>query len=255
MTECCDHHHNPQDAPHRLQVNDLCVSYGAVVALCDVNFETSCGHSLALLGPNGAGKSTLIRTLAGLQRRDQGSILWREKPLVGSSLEIAYLPQLDKHREGFPVTVRDVVTMGRLPHVGVWRSMRKIDEERVDEALERMNLGALAGRQIDALSGGQRQRAFLARALAQEAHILMLDEPFTGLDAESCEELAAILQELARRGHLVMASHHELGSVERIFDQAIVLKKKQIAFGAAGEVMNRSDVRAVLGLEGAGNNA
>lgn len=234
--------------PHRLEVDDLCVCYGRVTALCGVNFETTCGHRIALLGPNGAGKSTLIRTLAGLLKAERGSILWKGERLVGSTREIAYLPQLDRHREGFPVTVREVVAMGRLPHVGMWKPFRKEDEEKVEEALAMMNLEALADRQIDALSGGQRQRAFIARALAQEAHIVMLDEPFTGLDVESSLELAEVLKLLGSRGHLVLASHHDLATVEAIFDHALVLKKELVAFGEVGEVMRRESVREVLGL-------
>ncbi len=248
MSECCDHHYEPGHEPHRLEVTDLCVTYGSVTALCDVNFKTTCGHRLALLGPNGAGKSSLIRTLAGLLKAERGSILWREQDLRGTTREIAYLPQLDRHREGFPVSVREVVAMGRLPHVGFWKKLRSIDEEKVDEAIVAMRLQDLAHRQIDALSGGQRQRAFLARALAQEAHIVMLDEPFTGLDVESGAELSETLQELGKQGHLVIASHHNLATVEAIFDQALVLQKHQLAFGEVSEVMAQEKVRKTLGL-------
>lgn len=252
MSECCDHHVEPGHEIHHLQVSDLCVTYGSVTALCEVDFETTCGHRLALLGPNGAGKSTLIRTLAGLLKGEHGSILWRGQALKGTTQEIAYLPQLDRHREGFPVNVRDVVTMGRLPHVGFWKTLRKVDEEKVEKAIAAMHLEELADRQIDALSGGQRQRAFLARALAQEAHIVMLDEPFTGLDVESAKELEDTLKELGKRGHLVIASHHNLATVESIFDQALVMQKRQIAFGDVREVMANDEVRATLGIVAGG---
>ena len=253
MNDCCEHHYEPGHEPHQLEVDGLCVTYGAVTALCEVDFKTTCGHRLALLGPNGAGKSTLIKTLAGLLKAEHGSILWRGQKLAGTTREIAYLPQLDRHREGFPVTVREVVAMGRLPHVGIWRKTRQVDLDKVDEALTAMRLQNLAERQIDALSGGQRQRAFLARALAQEAHIVMLDEPFTGLDVESAAELADTLKSLGDQGHLVIASHHDLATVEQIFDQALVMRKQQVAFGEVNEVMARSEVRQVLGLERKGN--
>ena len=252
-SDCCDLDLPPGHEPHTLEVKDLSVSYGSVTALCEVNFDTACGKRLALLGPNGGGKSTLIRTLAGLLKAERGSMMWRGKTLTGISREIAYLPQLDRHREDFPVTVRDVVMMGRLPHIGFWKTVRKLDEEKVEQALVAMRLEDLADRQIDALSGGQRQRAFLARALAQEAHIVMLDEPFTGLDVESAFELAETLKELGTQGHLVMASHHNLATVASIFDQALVVKKRQVAFGEVEEVMARAEVRAVLGL-GKGEN-
>ena len=255
MSECCDHHYEPGHQPHRLEVDDLCVTYGAVTALCEVNFSTTCGNRLALLGPNGAGKSSLIRTLAGLLKAERGTIRWRDETLKGSTREIAYLPQLDRHREGFPVSVREVVAMGRLPHVGFWKASRQLDEEKVEEALTAMRLEDLAHRQIDALSGGQRQRAFLARALAQEAHIVMLDEPFTGLDIESGQELSRTLRELGERGHLVIASHHNLTTVESIFNQALVMKKHQVAFGEVAQVMADQEVRKVLGLTEGGKLA
>lgn len=248
MSECCDLDHDAEVGAHHLEVEDLCVDYGPVTALCGANFETSCGHCVALLGPNGGGKSTLIRTLAGLLKASRGTILWRGKRLEGSTREIAYLPQVDRHREGFPVTVRDVVAMGRLPHVGIWKKFRKLDEEKVMEAIETMHLEDLSNRQIDALSGGQRQRAFLARALAQEAHIVMLDEPFTGLDVESSRDLAENLRRLSKGGHLVIASHHNLRTVEEIFDEALVLKTNQIAFGPVAEVMGKEEVQEVLGM-------
>lgn len=246
--ECCERHYEPEHKPHRLEVAGLCVTYGPVTALCEVDFATTCGNRLALLGPNGAGKSTLIRTLAGLLKAEQGSIQWRGQELKEATREIAYLPQLDRHREGFPVSVREVVAMGRLPHVGFWRALRKLDEEKVEEAIVAMSLEDLAHRQIDALSGGQRQRAFLARALAQEAHIVMLDEPFTGLDVESGMELSETLKDLGEKGHLVIASHHNLTTVESIFDQALVMKKRQVAFGEVSKVMARAEVREILGL-------
>jgi ABC-type Mn2+/Zn2+ transport system ATPase subunit len=138
--------------------------------------------------------------------------------------------------------------MGRLPHVGIWKRFRALDDERVEEALSAMRLESLATRQIDALSGGQRQRVFLARALAQEAHIVMLDEPFTGLDVESAAELSETLRELGRSGHLVIASHHNLATVESTFDEALVVKKRQIAFGPVAEVMATAHVQEALGL-------
>ena len=244
-----EHHDCTGHEAHRLEVKDLCVTYGEVVALCEVDFSTTCGHRLALLGPNGAGKTTLIRTLAGLLKADHGSIRWRGEQLEGSTREIAYLPQLDRHREGFPLTVRDVVAMGRYPHLGPWRAFGKKDAAKVSEAISTMHLDELADRQIDKLSGGQRQRAFIARALAQEAHIVMLDEPFNGLDVESAADLTETLRTLAGTGHLVIASHHQLETVTSCYDQALVMQREQIAFGPVAEVMENPEVRDALSLE------
>ena len=250
MREGCDLSLETRHQPHRLEVKGLGVRYGIISALREVEFTAHCGSRLALLGPNGAGKSSLIRALAGLIRPSEGLIVWKGEALNRCTREIAYLSQVDRHREGFPVTVRDVVRMGRLPHLGFWRSFRKLDEDKVSSAIMEMRLEGLENRQIDALSGGQRQRVFLARALAQEAHIVLLDEPFTGLDRQSSLELGETLAELREQGHLVIASHHDLASVSEFFDEALVLDETQVAFGPASEVMEDKAVRNLLSWEG-----
>ena len=177
---------------HELSLSGVSYQYGSKVALDEVDFSVQCGQRLALLGPNGAGKSTLIRLLAGLLKPQKGEILWRGTSLEKARREIAYLPQVDQHQKHFPIRVSEVVAMGRFPHLGHFKSFRKVDQEKIDHAIEAMNLGEIANRQIDQLSGGQQQRTFIARALAQEAHVLMLDEPFNGLDVESRTHLASI---------------------------------------------------------------
>lgn len=219
------HHH------HRLEVKDLRVSYQDVLALNGITFGTECGRSIALIGPNGAGKSTLLKALAGLLRTDSGSILWRGKPLTRSSYEIAYLPQRGDVDWNFPITVRGLVEMGRYPNLGWWRQYSKHDAEIVERALTTMNLQDLQDRQINALSGGQQQRTFIARALAQEAHVLLLDEPFTGLDRPAQENLARLFRELTAEGRLLIASHHDLQTVEGNFDDVLLIKRTQVAFG------------------------
>ena len=220
---------------HELVVQGLSVSYGGNPALTDVNFATACGKRLALVGPNGAGKSTLLKVLAGLVKPASGTVLWQGKPLSGGSPEIAYLPQRSKIDWDFPATVRHVVEMGRYPHVGFWRRYGTHDREKVDDAIEAMDLGDLQHRQISALSGGQQQRTFLARALAQEAHVFLLDEPLTGLDATATVALSKLISTLADRGHLILASHHDLATVTSNFDQVLVLATKQAAFGITSD--------------------
>lgn len=222
----CTHSHH-----HRLEVQNLRVSYQEVLALDGINFSTECGRSIALIGPNGAGKSTLLKALAGLLRTDSGSILWRGKPLTRSSYEIAYLPQRGDVDWNFPITVRGLVEMGRYPNLGWWRKYSKHDAEIVQRALTTMNLLDLQDRQISALSGGQQQRTFIARALAQEAHVLLLDEPFTGLDRPAQENLARLFRELTAEGRLLIASHHDLQTVEGNFDDVLLIKRTQVAFG------------------------
>jgi len=245
MSETCKHEHSEHEH-HELRVEGLCVSYGNVDALCQVDFTITCGHRLALLGPNGAGKSTLLRVLAGLVKPNQGSVVWRGSALKASTREIAFLPQRDNREANFPITVKEVVEMGRYPHLGMWRRFGKVDEEKVEEACTQMKLLDLLDRQIDQLSGGQQQRTFIARALAQEAHVLMLDEPFNGLDVESREDLTKVLIELSQHGHLIITSHHNPETVTSIYDHALVLKKSVVAFGESNEVMGKESVREAL---------
>lgn len=216
---------------HELRVSGLTVSYREVRALEDVGFQTECGRSIALVGPNGAGKSTLLKTLAGLLPPDAGDIQWRGRRLTQSSFEIAYLPQRGEVDWQFPITVRGLVEMGRYPNLGWWKPYSRHDEEIVARALAAMQLEDVQDRQISALSGGQQQRAFVARALAQEAHVLLLDEPFTGLDKPAQDNLAALFRELTREGRLLISSHHDLATVPDIFDEVLLIKRRVVAFG------------------------
>lgn len=223
-------------------MNDLRVSYQEVLALDGINFGTECGRSIALIGPNGAGKSTLLKALAGLLRVDSGTILWRGKPLTRSSYEIAYLPQRGDVDWNFPITVRGLVEMGRYPNLGWWRKYSQHDADIVQRALTTMNLLDLQDRQISALSGGQQQRTFIARALAQEAHVLLLDEPFTGLDRPAQENLARLFRELTSEGRLLIASHHDLQTVEGNFDDVLLIKRTQVAFGEVPTVFTKENI-------------
>lgn len=216
---------------HRLEVRDLRVSYQEVLALDGIRFSSECGRSIALIGPNGAGKSTLLKTLAGLLPYDSGSLIWRGQALTRSSHEIAYLPQRGDVDWNFPITVRGLVEMGRYPNLGWWRQYSKHDADIVERALSTMDLLDLQDRQISALSGGQQQRTFIARALAQEAHVLLLDEPFTGLDKPAQDNLSRLFRELTAEGRLLIASHHDLQTVKGNFDDVLLIKRRQIAFG------------------------
>lgn len=228
------HHHHTH---HHLVLREVTAGYGSEPALENISLKAECGSTLALIGPNGAGKSTLLNALAGLLRPWSGDILWNGAPLADHRHEIAYLPQRSEVNWQFPITVRQLVEMGRYPAVGIWRAMRPHDHEIVEKALCTLGLQDLQKRQIGALSGGQQQRCFLARALAQEAHILLLDEPFTGLDVPGTEALAALLRSLAAEGRLVIASHHDLATAPQIFDRALLLRRQLIAAGPVAEVL------------------
>ena len=231
--DCCDHHGHH----HELVIENLSVSYRRVLALENISLATSCGNRVALIGPNGAGKSTLLKAIAGLVPREKGSIIWRGTTVKKWSREFAYLPQREDVDWSFPITVRGLVEMGRYPQTGWWRKFSNTDSLAVDKALESLALLDLQDRQIRELSGGQQQRAFLARSLAQEAHVLLLDEPFTGLDRNASQLLGELLNKLAHEGRLIIASHHDLNSVPRLFDEVLVLATRSVAFGPVAEVL------------------
>lgn len=239
----CPHHHHHH---HELVVTGVCVSYHKIEALTDISFATSCGNSVALVGPNGAGKSTLLKAIAGLLRRSSGSILWRGEPVRKWSREFAYLPQSEEVNWDFPITVRGMVEMGRYPHLGPWKKYSTHDEEVVRHAIGLMQLDDLQHRQIRELSGGQQQRAFLARSLAQEAHVLLLDEPFAGLDRDHSAQLATLLRGITLEGRLVIASHHDLNTAATIFDDALLINRGVVAFGPAAEALSEQNLAAAF---------
>jgi ABC-type Mn2+/Zn2+ transport system ATPase subunit len=229
----CAHH----DHHHELVIERVTVSYRRVLALENVSLATSCGNRVALIGPNGAGKSTLLKAIAGLVPRDSGAIRWRGTAVKKWSREFAYLPQREEVDWSFPITVRGLVEMGRYPQTGWWRKFSAEDSVAVDRALDSLALMDLQDRQIRELSGGQQQRTFLARAIAQEAHVLLLDEPFTGLDRNASHLLGDLLARLAHEGRLIIASHHDLNTVPHLFDEALVLATRPLAFGPVAEIL------------------
>lgn len=228
---------------HRLYVADLTVSYNRVPALHHIGFEVQCGQCVALLGPNGAGKSTLLKSLAGLLQIETGSIRFHGHEVHGATRDFAYLPQRENIDWDFPTTVRGLVEMGRYLRIGWWQRYGNEDERAVSEALAAMRLEPLANRQISALSGGQQQRAFLARALAQRAHVFLLDEPFTGLDKPTQDNLKQLLRELRDQGKLIIASHHDLQTVPELFDRVIFLNGELIAEGAVEDVFKEVNIQ------------
>lgn len=241
--DCCAHHADH----HELVIDSLRVRYRKSLALDEVSFATSCGNRVALVGPNGAGKSTLLKAIAGLVPRSGGSIRWRGSAVQRWSREFAYLPQREEVDWSFPITVRGLVEMGRYPQTGIWGRFRDRDHAAVDAALEALDLLDLQKRQIRELSGGQQQRTFLARAIAQEAHVLLLDEPFTGLDRNASRQLGELLERLAHEGRLVIASHHDLASAPRLFDEALLLKTRPIGFGPAAAVLSERNLDLAFG--------
>ncbi|MEO1857856.1 MAG: metal ABC transporter ATP-binding protein [Rubritalea sp.] len=223
-------------------ITDLCVQYRKISALQNISFRTSCGNRVALIGPNGAGKSTLLKAIAGLVPKSDGHIRWRGTQIKKWSREFAYLPQREEVDWDFPITVRGLVEMGRYPQLGMWKHFGEKDTAAVDQALLALDLTGLQGRQIKELSGGQQQRAFLARAIAQDAHVLLLDEPFTGLDRTSSETLGNLLNQLAQEGRLIIASHHDMSTVKDLFNQALLVNKKSCGFGNCAELITEENL-------------
>ena len=228
---------------HKIHLEDVTVSYNRIPAVHHLSATLSCGSCVALLGPNGAGKTTLLKAIAGLLPLETGRIEFRGHQLEGTSgREIAYVPQREAVDWDFPVTVRGLVEMGRYPALGKWRRFGAVDHAAVEEALHICDLEDIADRQISALSGGQQQRAFLARAWAQKADIYLLDEPFTGLDRNAVEAFAQAMRRLREAGKLIMASHHDLKSVEALFDHILLLNGELVACGPTAEAFTKDNL-------------
>ncbi len=232
-----------------LEISRLTVSYAGRPVLWDVDAEFPAGALSAIVGPNGAGKSTLLRAALGLVPADAGHARVLGRPARSSLRQVAYVPQRDAVDWDFPITVREVVEMGRYPRVGWVRRLRGDDRVVVDEALDRVGMGAFADRQIGRLSGGQRQRVFLARALAEEAPVLLMDEPFAGVDARTEAALLELLRELRAGGRSIVVVHHDLGVVRRAFDWALVLNVRAIASGPVDEALAPDVIARAYGTD------
>lgn len=229
-------------------VDGLTVAYEKIVALEDVSFKIFRGSITAVVGPNGSGKSTLFKALVGLVKPRRGVIKILGLDVSDARGKIAYVPQREEVYWDYPLTVWDVVAMGRIRDVGYLRSVKK-DDERVLAALEKTGLSGLMRRKISELSGGQQQRVFIARAIAQEAEIYLLDEPLTGIDAESEDRLFDILSELRRMGKTVIMTTHDLSSTFEFFDNILLLRNRVIAFGSPEKVLTAENLAAAYGSE------
>jgi ABC-type Mn2+/Zn2+ transport system ATPase subunit len=234
---------------YRLDIRDATVAYNRVPAIHHLNLTIEGGHCVALMGPNGAGKTTLLKTIAGLLAVETGEITFHGLGLKCVANEIAYLPQREQVDWDFPITVRGLVELGCYVGLGWWRRFGEAECRTVDQAIATMHLESLAHRQISALSGGQQQRAFLARSLAQKAKIFLLDEPFSGLDRPSQENLARTMRDLATAGYLVIASHHDLKNAADFFDQVIFLNGELIAFGDSKRVFTEENIARTFNTE------
>jgi ABC-type Mn2+/Zn2+ transport system ATPase subunit len=223
-----------------LEVDDLTVSYNGKHALEGVCFSVQAGERVAIVGPNGAGKSTLFKAMVGLLPPSRGRT-------ETNGAEFGYVTQRSTVDWAFPVTVHDVVMMGRIGKMGWLRWQRPVDREIVRQCLEQVAMLEYANRQIGELSGGQQQRVFIARALAQEATILLMDEPFTGVDAPSQETILTILERLNQQGVTVLVSTHDLNLAVERFDRLALLNRRLLAYGRPQEAITPRTLAAAYG--------
>ena len=230
--------------------SDLTVTYNnGNTALRNVSFEIPQGTITALVGVNGAGKSTLFKALMGFMPTIKGeiSILGQSVKSALKGNSIAYVPQAEEVDWSFPVLVRDVVMMGRYGHMGFFRKTTPNDILEVDYALNRVGMNDFKDRQIGELSGGQRKRVFLARALAQKSQVILLDEPFTGVDVKTETAIIELLGEMRKEGKIMLVSTHNLGSVPEFCDRTILIKETVLAYGKTESTFTRQNLELTFG--------
>ena len=231
-----------------ITVEDVTVERGGHTALADVTFEVGTGTLMGVLGPNGAGKSTLFDAIAGVLPITRGAV-----KLHGAAAEtgaLAYVPQRDSINWSFPATVHDVVTMGRSGNIGWFRQPGKRDREMVRVCLERVDLWERRSTLVTELSGGQRQRVFIARALAQEASVILLDEAFSGVDVGAQEEIVEVLQSLRDEGRTVLLATHDLTNLAQRFDHVLCINHHVCAHGPPDEVFTPEVLEELYGSHG-----
>jgi ABC-type Mn2+/Zn2+ transport system ATPase subunit len=220
----------PGDGP-AIEVENLTVSYGPTPALLDVSLAIEPGQLVGVIGPNGSGKSTLVKTILGFIRPDFGTVRLFGQPADQAKGRVAYVPQRGAVDWNFPITVREVAAMGRYGNVPWWKNLSSEDYRIADEALEMVRMRDLAHRQIGQLSGGQQQRVFMARAMAQGADVLLLDEPFAGVDAATERAILEVLHRTRESGRTLVVVHHDLATAAEYFDKIVLLKQRLFAYG------------------------
>jgi manganese/zinc/iron transport system ATP- binding protein len=233
--------------PPALETRRLTASYGGSPAVWDLDAVFPAGALSAVVGPNGAGKSTLMKAALGLLPLDAGTASAFGSPLARELGRIAYVPQREAIDWDFPISVREVVEMGRYREVGWLRRVPASERAVVDAALERVGMLPFADRQVGQLSGGQRQRVFIARALAQRADLMLLDEPFAGVDMRTEASILDLLGELRDEGTSIVLVHHDIETVRSRFDWALLMNVRAVACGPVAESLSEENVRRAYG--------
>jgi len=230
-----------------LELHDVTVAYHRRPVLYGVDLAAPEGKLIGIVGPNGAGKSTMLKAALGIVPMGGGWVKFFGKPYDEVKKRVAYVPQRESVDWDFPVDVMDVVMMGRYGHLGVFKRPSRKDKEIARAALEKVRMLPFAKRQISNLSGGQQQRVFLARALAQEGDIYLMDEPFTGVDAATEVSIIGLLKELRDEGKTIFVVHHDLTTAEEYFDQLVLLNMRLIAYGDTKDVFNPTLLQKTYG--------
>lgn len=220
-----------------VSVEHLTVSYGPVPALLDISFSVASGQLVGIIGPNGSGKSTLIKSILGFVKADFGEVKLFGKSTEHAKGTVAYVPQRGAVDWDFPVTVRDVALMGRYSKTPWWKDLSKEDHKLADDALEMVRMSEFKHRQIGQLSGGQQQRVFMARAIAQDSDLLLLDEPFAGVDAATERAILDVLRQTREAGKTTLVVHHDLATAAEYFDKLILLKQRMFGFGPPENIL------------------
>jgi manganese/zinc/iron transport system ATP- binding protein len=227
-----------------IEAHNLTVIYNRKPVLWNIDFTLPQGKLTGIMGPNGAGKSTLIKAILGLVPLNSGYARIFGEELNTVRQRVGYIPQRQTIDWDFPATVRDVVTMGRFQKKGLFKRLDQHDRQIVAEALEQVGMTGYAGRQISQLSGGQQQRVFLARAIAQQATLYLLDEPFAGVDASTEQSIMRLLREMISAGKTIVVIHHDLHSARDYFDWLVLLNTSLVASGPVQEVFTDDLLRA-----------
>jgi manganese/zinc/iron transport system ATP- binding protein len=233
--------------PPPLEIHDVTVAYHRKPVLWDIDLVVPEGQLVGIVGPNGAGKSTLIKAVLGLLPIASGKIEFYGKPYEQQRHLVGYVPQRETVDWDFPISALDVVTMGTYSRLGWFRRPGRREKAVARECLEQVDMAEFADRQIRQLSGGQQQRVFLARALAQDAQIYFMDEPFSGVDAATEQAIVTLLQELRSRGKTVIVVHHELQTVRDYFDYVILLNMRLVAAGPVSETFTTHNLQTTYG--------
>lgn len=232
-----------------IDLENVTVAYHGKVALHSASLQLQPGTICGLVGMNGAGKSTLFKAMMGFVKPNTGRILINGLPIrkVQKSNLVAYVPQSEEVDWNFPVNVYDVVMMGRYGYMNLLRIPRSIDKQAVRESLERVEMWPMRDRQIGELSGGQKKRTFFARALAQQAKVLLLDEPFAGVDIKTEKMMINLLMELRQTGHTILVSTHDLASITTFCDQVVLINRSILAYGNTSEVFTEENLSRTFG--------